>query len=185
MKKKSPQELFSESLRELAQSKSVDKITIREIAENCGYSPATFYRYFHDKYDLIVWDYARHTSEIMDRVGRNGYVWVRSIIDGVLLYFQNDRQYLKNLSLNTKGGDSFVSHLIEAHVKLLSEQIQKSASAKALDQDARTLIRVYCAGTVIVLYEWLTGTFETTPEGLAKTFERALPEPLSRYLRPK
>ena len=35
-------------------NKNVDnKITIQDIVDNCGYSPATFYRNFRDKYDLI------------------------------------------------------------------------------------------------------------------------------------
>ena len=49
MKRKTAKELLAESFRELAEQKSVDKITVREIAENCGYSPATFYRQFRDK----------------------------------------------------------------------------------------------------------------------------------------
>ncbi|MBE5925322.1 MAG: TetR/AcrR family transcriptional regulator [Lachnospiraceae bacterium] len=30
-------------------------IFIKVITENCGYSSATFYRQFKDKYDLIAW----------------------------------------------------------------------------------------------------------------------------------
>ena len=48
MKRKTAKEILAESFRELAE----------EIADNCEYSPATFYRHFRDKYDLIAWDYA-------------------------------------------------------------------------------------------------------------------------------
>lgn len=44
MKRKTAGELLAESFRELAETKSIDLITVREIAGNCGYSPATFYR---------------------------------------------------------------------------------------------------------------------------------------------
>ena len=54
MRRKTTQELLAESFRELAQGRSIDRITIRQIVENCGYSPATFYRHFRDKYDLIA-----------------------------------------------------------------------------------------------------------------------------------
>jgi len=54
MRRKTAKEILAESFRELAESKSVDKITVRDITQNCGYSAATFYRHFQDKYDLIA-----------------------------------------------------------------------------------------------------------------------------------
>ena len=54
MKRKTARDIFVESFHALAQTRSIDRITVREIAENCGYSTATFDRHFMDKYDLIV-----------------------------------------------------------------------------------------------------------------------------------
>jgi AcrR family transcriptional regulator len=68
MKRQSAKELLAASFRELAEKKAIDKITVREIAENCGYSPATFYRQFRDKYDLIAWDYTRDMAALMARL---------------------------------------------------------------------------------------------------------------------
>ena len=59
MKRKTAKDILADSFRELAQKKKIDKITIKDIAANGGYSPATFYRQFKDKYDRIAWDYAR------------------------------------------------------------------------------------------------------------------------------
>ncbi|MBQ4417411.1 MAG: TetR family transcriptional regulator, partial [Butyrivibrio sp.] len=42
--------------------REIDRITIRQITDNCDYSPATFYRHFKDKYDLIAWDYAQNCA---------------------------------------------------------------------------------------------------------------------------
>lgn len=57
IRRKTTKELLGESIHELAQKKPVDKITVREITDNCGMAPATFYRHFHDKYELIAWIY--------------------------------------------------------------------------------------------------------------------------------
>lgn len=46
MKRKTTKELLTESFRELAENKPIYKITVQEIVDNCGYSPATFYRHF-------------------------------------------------------------------------------------------------------------------------------------------
>ena len=65
MKRKTAREILAESFRELALSKPVDKITVPNIIENCGYSKTTFYRLFKDKYDLMAWDYAQRLQAIV------------------------------------------------------------------------------------------------------------------------
>ncbi len=41
MKRKTTKEILTESFRELAENRPVDKITIKEIVDNCDYSPAS------------------------------------------------------------------------------------------------------------------------------------------------
>ena len=52
MKRKTAKEILADSFHELAEDRQIDKITVREIAANCGYSSATFYRQFRDKYSF-------------------------------------------------------------------------------------------------------------------------------------
>ena len=68
MKRKTAKQILAESFRELAKEKNIDKITVKDITENCGYSTATFYRQFKDKYDLIAWAYTWGVTSIMDRI---------------------------------------------------------------------------------------------------------------------
>ena len=68
MKRKTAREILVDAFREVAGSKDVDKITVKDITENCGYSTATFYRHFRDKYDLIVWSYTQAVTATMKKV---------------------------------------------------------------------------------------------------------------------
>ena len=83
MKRKTAKEILAESFREVAETKSIDKITIRDIVDNCGYSPATFYRQFSYKYDLIAWDYVARTTVIIDKVGVDAYQWKHTWADSL------------------------------------------------------------------------------------------------------
>ena len=69
MKRKTAREILVDAFREVAGSKDVDKITVKDITENCGYSTATFYRHFRDKYDLIVWSYTQAVTATMKKDG--------------------------------------------------------------------------------------------------------------------
>ena len=46
-------ELIADSLKELFTHKTADKITVKEIAQNCGITPATFYGLHNAIFDVI------------------------------------------------------------------------------------------------------------------------------------
>ena len=100
MRRKTARELLADSFRELAQARAIDKITVQDIVKNCGYSTATFYRQFKDKYDLIAWDYSRRLSDLMHRLDGKGYGWKDISMDGAGFYAQQ-KDYLANLLLHT------------------------------------------------------------------------------------
>ncbi len=82
MKRKTAKEILTASFQELAAEKSIDKIKIQEIVDNCGYSPATFYRNYKDKYDLIAWEHTRAVAEIVDQTSADDYQWKQTLYDG-------------------------------------------------------------------------------------------------------
>ena len=100
MKRKTAKEILAASFQELAAVKSIDKITIQEIADNYGYSPATFYRHFKDKYDLIAWEHTRAVAGIVDQIGANDYRWKQTLYDGARLYNDNEEKAIKKSSLS-------------------------------------------------------------------------------------
>lgn len=181
MKRKTAKEILAESFRELAESKPIDKITIKDITENCGYSPATFYRQFSDKYDLIAWDYVQRTTTIMNKVGVQTYKWRDTLYDGADFWTEN-KEYIKNLLLHTQGHESFVRYLSSANIEHLTKCILKLSGQKELSPETAIYVRFYVYGTVQTLCEWMLGQLKTDIHSLSALFEQALPEPLKQYL---
>ena len=66
-KRKPTKELIADSFLELSQQKNIDKITIKNITDNCELTPTTFYNHFKDKYDLIIWIYSASIEKIMNK----------------------------------------------------------------------------------------------------------------------
>ena len=48
-------QLLADSLKEIAGSHPVEKITIKEITDKAGVIRPTFYNHFQDKYELLEW----------------------------------------------------------------------------------------------------------------------------------
>ncbi len=180
MKRKTTKEILAESFRELAAVKSIDRITIREIVNNCEYSPATFYRHFKDKYDLIAWDYAQRTAEITGRINGD-YSWTQILLDGAK-HYEEERDYLTNLLLHTSGHDSFIQYMAESNYRVFTKHMLSTLNQKELDEKTALLARTYCLGTVCLTCEWILGKYSVTPEELAEIYEDALPLPLRELL---
>lgn len=175
-------EILVESFRELAVAKNIDKITVRQIVGNCGYSTATFYRHFKDKYDLIAWEYAEGTSEIVDRVDGVNYSFQEALLDSALRY-QREREYLKNLLLHTEGHDAFIRYMTDINENAATRMLLSLSAKKTLDKMTRMYIRTYALGAVCFTCEWILGVHEATPRQIAEIYENTLPRPLEQYLK--
>lgn len=181
IKRKTAKEILSESFREVAKSRPIDKITIKDITDNCGYSPATFYRQFSDKYDLIAWDYVYRTTKIMNKVGIDDYRWNDTWFDA-FRFFEDNLHYLKNLLEHTNGHNSFVRYMSSANANHMSVCIKQINRLNEFDDDLMIYIQTYCYGTAQIACEWILGNINMDGEHLAGLFEKALPEPLKEYL---
>ena len=182
MKRKTSKEVLAESFRELAESKNIDKITVKDITENCGYSSATFYRQFQDKYDLIAWDYARELKFILSGMDGSRTEWLKTLKNAAD-FFQARKVYLANLFQHTSGYESFLVYMQEVHFESLKGLAERFQGNKPVDNMTALYIRQYVLGTVQFICQWILGKIEATPEELAMVFEQTVPTPLQKYIR--
>lgn len=182
MKRKTAKEVLAESFREVAEHKNIDKITVRDITENCGYSPATFYRQFRDKYDLIAWDYTQELKEILSMVDGSKAAWQNALLLAAD-FFQEQKTYLSNLFLHTNGLESFLTNMQEVNFECLKTAAEKATGGKPMDAFTAMLVRQYVLGSSQFTCEWILGKWKADARELAAVYEQTLPAPLQKYLR--
>ena len=105
-------------MKNLSAKKSFKKISVQEIAKNSGLTKTTFYNNFRDKYDLAAWIYSTSAEKIMNKIDADGYTWKNSLTDGINYFFDN-KDFLKNLMMNTSGQDSFINYVATFNIKIL------------------------------------------------------------------
>lgn len=175
---------FAQAFGELAGEKAFDKITVGEICAKADRSPATFYRHFRDKYDLVAWEYARETAQIMSSFDGVCHTWVQTLCDSMEFHWSH-RALLQNLLSNTNGLDSFVHEMTANCIMLLGDAVSHAQGVEELDSDIMLSIKIYSFGIIQLLCVWITGGFECTPEHLATIMEDNLPIPLRAVLLPQ
>lgn len=182
MIRKTTKEILAESFRELAQTKNVDKITVKDITKNSGYSIATFYRHFRDKYDLIAWDYSRDVGRFLEQADGTQVSWLQSLMNAAV-YYDEQKKYLTNLLTHTSGYDSFIRYMTEIHFNALMERFRTVSDQKDPDQKTEMFIRLYCFGTVMLTSEWIMGKYPVSREVMTEVYAASMPEPLRMYFQ--
>ncbi|MBQ9609619.1 MAG: TetR/AcrR family transcriptional regulator C-terminal domain-containing protein [Lachnospiraceae bacterium] len=181
MKKKTTKELLADSFLELAEKIPINKITIANIVDNCDVTQPTFYRYFKDKYDMIAWIYAQETGKNISKVGRNGYVFKDTFLDGMRFYDEN-RKFMVNALKHTSGRDSFLFQMSDMNIRFIENEIKKKLNVSECPQDLAAVVKMFCYGTNQFLYDWLIEKNDLTYEQVAKLMEESIPEVLRPYI---
>lgn len=111
--------LFADSLRQLAKSKPVDKITIRELASRCGLTSPTFYNHFRDKYDLMAWIYNRKVDEAMKDF--DATMNFEQLLCRCMEIVREDEDFYFNVLKNAVGQNSFRYATSDHAIALLTD----------------------------------------------------------------
>ena len=176
MKRKTAKEILAESFRELADEKPVDAITVREITDNCGYSTATFYRQFKDKYDLVAWIFMqlfkreRSLSPIENS---------EEMIEGMLRGFWSERDFFRN-ALKDRSQNSLDTYLLDFYIKSEREAICRYQGTEKLDEETEYVIRQYSYGCLGTTIEWILGKNGLSVESMAHYQYLCMPDILKR-----
>ncbi len=181
MKKITTKDVLAESFLELAEKIPINKITIADIVNNCGMTQPTFYRYFKDKYDMIAWIYVREAGKNIGKIGRDGYLWKDTLLDGMRFYAEN-RKFMVNALMHTSGRDSFLFQMADMNIGFIENEIRKKLGVSKCPQDLAAIVKMFCYGTNQFLYNWLTDKSDLSYEQVAELMERSVPEVLKPFL---
>ena len=93
----------AEATKELMRQKTIDRISVTEICERSGLKHRNFYRYYHDKYEVVEWIY--YHDYLLNAEHFEGWsMWDYLPIMARIIY--DDPQYYRN-AFQYKGQNSF------------------------------------------------------------------------------
>lgn len=117
--------LIAASLRKLMKKKSLDKIKIREIVEDCGVNRQTFYYHFQDIYALVEWIYTYDGVQIFKEHKSDGDYM--TMIHKMFRYLEDHQDEIKCV-VNSKAEKffyNFVHEKIGRCARMVVEYISK------------------------------------------------------------
>lgn len=169
---------FAESIKELMQSHSLDKISVTDIVARSGMTRQTFYRNFKDKYDLVNWYFERLVQKSFKRMGVS-----YTLKEGLIQKFNfilNEKQFFAQ-AFQSRDYNSIVNYDYETILRFYSDIISRKTGG-ALPDDVRFLLEMYCRGSIDMTVQWAASGMKRSPEQMAELLTQALPERLVELL---
>ena len=127
------QKALAESLKKLLNRKTLNKITVSDITNDCGVNRQTFYYHFHDVYELVDWIFA----EEMKRYAQEGFTpdnW-RDVMTRLMDNFLEERHFIINVynSLNRKELEKYMRVFVKPAVTDIVNEIARNYDVSAED----------------------------------------------------
>ena len=176
IRKKTSAELLAASLIELLESYPFEKITVSQIASNCGIAKRTFYYHFRDKYDLALWSF---THQLEEYYASNESVTFSSMMHYSIEVVWKDRVMLKNI-INYTGQNNFRQSVSEPMVSLYGRIISEKYG-DAVTDEIRAALVFYTGGQIAFAEAGLTSPEIPDVESTYAVFRACAPEILIKY----
>ena len=166
---------LADSVKECMRTTPVDKITVKNIVEECGTTRQTFYRHFLDKYDLINWYFDKLVQVSFDRMGQGTTVY-----DGLVKKFHFIRQERVFFcgAFRSDDRNSLKEQDFELILQFYTDLIAKKTS-QPLGQELQFLLEMYCQGSVYMTVKWVLGGMKDTPREMSDKLVEAMPPKLA------
>lgn len=153
---------MEESLKHLLLKKPLPKITINDIAEDCGINRMTFYYHFQSIYDLVEWSCVEDASKAL--ADKKTYeTWQ----DGFLQIFEAvlaNKPFIMNV-YHYVSREQVEIYLYKLTYKLLIDVVNEEATGMNVrEEDKDFIANFYKYSFVGLMLEWIQNDMEEDPK---------------------
>lgn len=146
---------LSQSLKKLLSSRKLDKITVKDITEDCGVNRQTFYYYFRDIYDLLEWNF-RDATERLLRSGLDHGNW-RSGVEAVKEYLQGNRALVWNAyhSISHEAVSDFLKRTLRPYILFTVQEEAKGLKREPCQESVDFVTDIFTLTAAGIVMEWI------------------------------
>lgn len=160
------------SLKNLLLQKPLNKITINDIAEDCGISRMTFYYHFKDIYDLVEWACVEDAARALE--GKKTYdTWQEGFLN-IFRAVQDNKPLIMNVyrSVGRERVEQYLNPLV--HNLVLGVVEEKSAGMTVGQADKDFIAYFYEYAFIGTLLAWINENMKEDPAVIVERTSRLI-----------
>jgi transcriptional regulator len=164
--------VLASTLKEMAEKKSLSKITINDLTQACGVSRQTFYNNFKDIYDLVEWIYLKEVVTPIER-GKIYDKW-QDALTSIFQYISENHVFVLNTYRSF--GKGFLEKVLRQEIELfLSNQVFKKIEVtKEEAKQVEFSYSFYTYALVGVGLDWIEKQMPESVEELVERIEKVM-----------
>lgn len=154
------------SLKKLMEKSALDKISIREIVEDCGVNRKTFYYHFNNIYDLVDWMFEEEAIESVKQ-----YDFIRDYENAVRfsMNYIEENEHVVNSALDALGRDELKKFFYNNFVDNMRDIVDEISKDMTIPKDyIDFLINFYTESFASLLIDWIRNRAEKDKEKYIK-----------------
>lgn len=141
------------SLKKIIKNKSLDKITVREIIEDCGVNRKTFYYHFDNIYDLVKWIFEEEAINIVKQ-----YDLIVDYHDAIqfILDYVEDNKLICNCVFDVIGRDELKKFFQKDFIYIFNNIVDQLSEGKKVSEEYKVfLVNFYTESLASLLINWI------------------------------
>ena len=141
------------SLKKLMETKPLDKISVREIVEDCGVNRKTFYYHFQNIYDLVNWMFEEEAIEVVKK-----YNLITNYEDAIRfsMDYIKENEHVVNSALDAVGRDELKKFFYNNFFGTMSSIVDQLSEGMNVPNDYKEfLINFYTESFASLLIDWI------------------------------
>ena len=174
---------LEQSLKNQLLKKPLNKITVSDIADDCGINRMTFYYHFKDIYDLVEWACLEDARKALE--DKKTYsTWQQGLLQ-IFEAVRNDKPFIINVyrCVHKEQVEKYLNPLVDNLILGVIEE--ECVDITIRDEDKYFIARVYSYIFIGLMMDWIKENMREDPQKivdhLAKLIQGSIPAALLRF----
>jgi probable dihydroxyacetone kinase regulator len=175
--------VLAESLKELSETRPIEKITIKEITDKAGVIRPTFYNHFQDKYELLEWIVREELMKPAMPLFNNGML--REGLTFILTTMEREKSFYAK-AVRLEGQNSFPEMLLSCAKEIVLTHMDYEAARKKVKYDWVSpgwLAEYYGHSACLMLMQWIKNGMQEPVNEVIDVYLTLAQEPMLDILR--
>ncbi|MGN0598837.1 MAG: TetR/AcrR family transcriptional regulator [Huintestinicola sp.] len=169
------------SLKNMLLKKPLNKITINDIAEDCGINRMTFYYHFKDIYDLVEWTCEEDAAKALE--GKKTYdTWQQGFLNIFYAVLEN-KPFIMNVYRSVSREQVEIYLYRVTYDLLIGIVNERSANMPVSEDDKKFIADFYKFAFVGIMLEWIKNDMKADPKQIVDRISNLIHGDITRALK--
>ena len=171
---------LEQSLKNLLLKKPLTKITVGDIADDCGINRMTFYYHFKDIYDLVEWSCLEDAKRALDEK-KTYETWQQGLLQ-IFEAVKENKPFILNVyrCVHREQVEKYLQPLVDQLI--LGVINEETGNMTIRDEDKQFIAQIYSYIFIGLMLDWIKDDMREDPQPLVDRLARLIKGSMSEAL---